>query len=90
MQVSSTSGMYYKPMTIINDNSRVVNKLEALLTDDAIVVIYDHHMLIVQATVGSMSHRYVLHLLFIENCKIINNSATTETREKISKYLESY
>ncbi len=37
-------------MTIINDNSRVINKLEALLTDDARVVIYDCHMFIVQAS----------------------------------------
>ena len=37
-------------MTIINDNSRVVNKLEASLTDNARVIIYDRHMFIVQAT----------------------------------------
>jgi hypothetical protein len=37
-------------MTIINDDSRVINKLEASLTDDARVIIYDHHMFIVQAT----------------------------------------
>jgi hypothetical protein len=37
-------------MTIINDDSRVVNKLEASLTDDARVVIYNCHMFIVQAT----------------------------------------
>jgi hypothetical protein len=37
-------------MTIVNDDSRVVNKLEASLTDDARVVIYDHHMFIVQTT----------------------------------------
>jgi hypothetical protein len=37
-------------MTIVNDNSRVVNKLEASLTDDARVIIYDRHMFIVQAT----------------------------------------
>ncbi len=43
-------GMYYKPMTIVNDNARVVNKLEASLTADARVVIYDRHMFIVQAT----------------------------------------
>jgi hypothetical protein len=35
---------------IVNDDSRVINKLEASLTDDARVVIYDHHMFIVQAT----------------------------------------
>jgi hypothetical protein len=35
-----------KLMTIVNDDSRVVNKLEASFTDDARVVIYDHHMFI--------------------------------------------
>jgi hypothetical protein len=43
-------GLYYKPMTIVNDDSRVVNKLEASLTDNTRVIIYDHHMFIVQAT----------------------------------------
>jgi hypothetical protein len=37
-------------MTILNDDSRIVNKLETSLTDDAGVIIYDHHMFIVQAT----------------------------------------
>jgi hypothetical protein len=37
-------------MTIVNDNSRVVNKLETSLNDDVRVVIYDCHMFIVQAT----------------------------------------
>ncbi len=45
-----TSGLYYKPMTIVNDDARVVNKLEASLTDYAGVVIYDCHMFIVQST----------------------------------------
>ncbi len=35
---------------IVNDNSRVVNKLETSLTDDARVVTYDHHMFMIQAT----------------------------------------
>ncbi len=43
------SGLYYKPITIVNDNSRVGNKLETSLTDDARVVIYDRHMFIEQA-----------------------------------------
>jgi len=42
--------MYYKPMTIINDDSRVIPKLEISLTDDDRVIIYDHHMFLVQAT----------------------------------------
>ncbi len=53
MFVGKTSGLYYKPMTIVNDNSRVVTKLETYLTDDARVIIYDHHMFIVQATGAS-------------------------------------
>jgi hypothetical protein len=31
-------------MMIVNDNSRVINKLEASLTDDARVVIYNRQM----------------------------------------------
>jgi hypothetical protein len=45
-----TCGLYYKPTTIVNDDSRVINKLEASLTDDARVVIYNRHMFIIQAT----------------------------------------
>ncbi len=37
-------------MMIVNyASSSIVNKLEALLTDNARVVIYDHHVFIVQA-----------------------------------------
>ncbi len=43
------SGLYYKPMTMVNDNSRVINKVETSLTDGARVVIYNCHMFIVQA-----------------------------------------
>jgi len=37
-------------MKIVNDDSRIIKKLEASLTDDARVVIYDRQMFIVQAT----------------------------------------
>ena len=37
-------------MTIINDNARVINKLEASLTDDTRAVIYTPHMFIGQTT----------------------------------------
>jgi hypothetical protein len=43
-------GLYYNPITIINDDSSIINKLETSLIDDARVVIYDRHMFIVQAT----------------------------------------
>jgi hypothetical protein len=42
-------------MTIVNDDSRVVHKLEASLSDDARDVIYDHHMFIIQATARTFS-----------------------------------
>ncbi len=44
------SGMYYKHIMILNDDTSIVNKFEASLTDDTRVVIYDRHMFIVQAT----------------------------------------
>jgi hypothetical protein len=40
------SGLYYKLMMLINDGSRVINKHEASLTDDARVIIYDCPMFI--------------------------------------------
>jgi hypothetical protein len=50
----TSCGLYYKPMMIVNDDSRVINKLEASLTDDTIVITYDHHMFIVQSTDQSL------------------------------------
>ncbi len=44
------SGLYYKPMMFVNDDSRAINKFETSRTDNTRVVFYDHHMLIVQAT----------------------------------------
>jgi len=46
-----SSGLYYKHTKIINFASSIVHKLKALLTDDARVIIYDHHVFMVQATV---------------------------------------
>ncbi len=42
--------LYYKPIMIVNDASRVVNKLETSLTANTRVAIYDRHMFIAQAT----------------------------------------
>jgi hypothetical protein len=49
-QKCKTSGLYYKHVTIINYASSGINKFRASLNDDARVVIYNHHMFIVQAT----------------------------------------
>ncbi len=50
LSIQQSSGLYYKPMMIVNDDSRVINKLEASLTDSVRVVIYGYQMFIVQAT----------------------------------------
>ena len=42
--------LYNKHVTIVNDDSSIINKFQALLFDDARVVIYDRHMFIAQAT----------------------------------------
>ncbi len=60
---TSFSGLYYKPMTIIIDDSRVINKIETSLNDDARVVIYDCHMFIVYAT-GRLQQRPDLQTLY--------------------------
>ncbi len=60
-------GLYYKPMTIVNDDARIITKLDASLTDDARVVINDYYMFIVQVT-GS---QYVLSM---ENNPMLTNS----------------
>ncbi len=51
-------------MMMVNDDSRVINKLEASLTDDARVVIYDRHMFIVEATGHKNNSLGILHLAF--------------------------
>ncbi len=55
-------------MMIVNYASSVVNKLEALLTDDARVVIYDRHVFIVQAT----------GLMFVAKARTLPKSGTLE------------
>ena len=42
--------LYYKHITIVNDDTSIVNKLETSLIDDARVIIYDRYMYIVQTT----------------------------------------
>jgi hypothetical protein len=58
-------------MTIVKDNSRVVNKLEASLNEDARAIIYDRHMFIVQAT------EYNITLLIATQPKPLNQTKPT-------------
>ncbi len=50
LQCFGSCGLYYKHTMIVNYASSSINKLEALLTDDARVITYDRHVFIVQAT----------------------------------------
>jgi hypothetical protein len=50
MPKTSTSGLYHKHMTIVNDDSSIIIKWSSKLIDTATGVIYDRHMFIVQAT----------------------------------------
>ncbi len=52
--LSQTSGLYYKHITIVNDDSNFTNKWRHSLvwrSSDARVVIYDCNLFIIQATV---------------------------------------
>jgi hypothetical protein len=55
-QPDDSCGLYYKHTTIVNYAFSVVNKLEAFLTDDARVIIYDRYVFIVQATGFTNKH----------------------------------
>jgi hypothetical protein len=44
--------MYSKPITMLNDDSSIINKLETSLIDDARAAIYDRQMFIVQGPVS--------------------------------------
>ncbi len=46
-----TSGLYYKRVMILNDNSSIINKWSFKLIDDAWVVIYNRKRFIIHATV---------------------------------------
>ncbi len=63
--IGKISGLYYKHMMIINYASSIDNKLGALLTDDARVIIYNRHVFIVQATGYSVYLCHDFHICLI-------------------------
>ncbi len=50
MPSQEACGLYYKHMTIVNDNSSIISEQNFQLIDDARGVIYDRRMFIKQAT----------------------------------------
>ncbi len=69
-------------MTIINYASSIVNKLEALHTDNARVIIYNHHVF-VQATGVLIYH--TLNISNIEDSQIFKKYFKTICLESTSK-----
>ncbi len=56
-EAGKTCGLYYKHITIVNDDSSCINKCHLSLNDDARVIIYNCNMFIAQATTnGSLSN----------------------------------
>jgi hypothetical protein len=55
-------GLYYKLTTIVNYASSVVSEQSFQLIDDARVIIYDHHVFIVQAAGGQSSNFFMLFM----------------------------
>jgi hypothetical protein len=61
-------GLYYKPITIVNDDSSIINMLETSLTDDAKVIIYDRLYFIVKATSTVFT---TLNFHFLPNLRMV-------------------
>jgi hypothetical protein len=55
-------GLYYKHITIVNDDSSVISYWHSPLIGNARVVIYDHTMFIIQATDGGRGIIYDRHV----------------------------
>ncbi len=75
-------------MTIINYASSGINKLKASLNENARVIIYDHHMFIVQAT-GEVKKGLLIYQglrpfsALVQFAIVIEHKLTTWTRNKM-------
>ena len=69
-----TCGLYYKHLTIVNDNSSIISKWSFKLLDDSRVVIYNLHMFIVQIT-----HQTQVHLQSHTNASETINARLNRT-----------
>jgi hypothetical protein len=68
-------GLYYKHMTIINDDSSVVSEQSLKLVDDGRVIIYDRHMFIIQTTVCLLTISPSHHFANLKSNKLAMLSA---------------
>jgi hypothetical protein len=79
-----TCGLYYKHITIGNDDSSVVSKWRlqtvALLIDDARVVIYERNMFMIEATGGKKQQLFRNHLTSASCNKMLFEQMTFTTK----------
>ncbi len=71
-------------MTIVNDNSRVITKLETSLTDDARVIIYDCHIFIVQATDVQERFFFLKAIKSRRGCRLLVTNPFSTVKVKIN------
>jgi hypothetical protein len=65
----TSSGLFYKHITIVNDDSNIVNKWLKSLTDNLRVVIYNCNMFIIQANGIGLVFWYTTYIF----CKNLNH-----------------
>ncbi len=64
------SGLYYKHITIINDDSSVVNKWRVSRSDDTTVIIYNRKMFIIQTPDHRKLKKKIDSTFFPEICRV--------------------
>ncbi len=73
------SGLYYKHVTIVKDDSSIINKWSFKLIDNPRVIIYDRHKFMIQATDLEIVHLADTWLKSgSNNIKLTKNATKTE------------
>jgi hypothetical protein len=80
--------LYYKPITIINDDSSVLNKLETSLIGNARVIFDNRHMFIIQA-IACFVLCPLLALAFQSVFTAATNSTNQTTRKAVHAIKQS-
>jgi hypothetical protein len=85
--VSANCGLYYKHVTIVNDNSSIINKRSFKLIDDARVIIYDRNRFIIRATGQNIQQLYFSLFVFYDQFMLHRTALKTIANCPISTTL---
>ncbi len=88
LKIAPTNCLYYKHVTVVNDDSSVISKWSFKLIDDPRVVIYNHHRFILQATTNielalNDSKIQILWLIFPRRKSIVRLSWGLKKGKKV-------